>query len=250
MFDKAKQIINEADVLVVFAGAGMSADSGLSTYKDKNGVNHEYTKLTTQHAFEKLSVDAWNLHGQLYNSYRDTDPHKGYNTLLEIVKKKKNYFVVTSNVDEHFQKAGFDADKVYEIHGRMGKLQCTECGELWSLPTDTRFKKNEVPKCECGGKARPNVMMFNDCGFDIKETREQAKRFNEFMSQYDKGNHKIAVIEIGSGLNVPTIRKMGEYIQGKVDGATLIRINPIDIDGPEGTIGVKTGAMEAINTLV
>jgi hypothetical protein len=93
-------------------------------------------------------------------------------------------------------------------------------------------------------------MMFYDCGFDRKETQEQSVRFNEFMFQYDKGNHKIAVIEFGAGKVVPTIRLMGEYIHNKVDGATLIRINPTDTDVPAGAIAVQKGALEAIKTLL
>lgn len=64
--------------------------------------------------------------------YRYTKPHEGFSILLEIAKKKKDYFVVTSNVDGQFQKAGFNPDKLYEIHGSIHHVQCNACGKVES----------------------------------------------------------------------------------------------------------------------
>lgn len=248
--DQMKSIIETADVVVIMAGAGMSADSGVATFRGPNGVaeaypalkekNVTYTSLTTQDMFNKNPELAWAFHGHCYNVYKKTKPHKGYAHLLELVKQKKDYFVVTSNVDGAFQKAGFDKDKVYEIHGRLYKFQCNDCGNVWEpaksmkfdVDLDTFKLNSKLPKCKCGGHARPNFMMFYDVGFDKTETKEQSVRFNEFMFQYDKGDHKIAIVEFGAGKAVPTIRMMSEYIHTKVGGATLIRVNPTDVDVP------------------
>lgn len=262
-----QRVIDEADVVVITAGAGMSADSGVATFRGINGVAEAYpalkkkkvtyTSLTTQEMFNKNPKLAWAFHGHCFNVYKDTKPHDGYFKLLELVKQKKDYFVVTSNVDGAFQKAGFNKDKVYEIHGRLYKFQCNECGNVWEphehtkfdVDTDTFKLNSPLPKCECGGHARPNFMMFNDVGFDKKETKEQSLRFNEFMHQYDKGDHKIAIVEFGAGESVPTIRMMGEYIHQKVKGATLVRVNPTDTAAPVDAVVIKAGALEAINRL-
>jgi NAD-dependent SIR2 family protein deacetylase len=178
--------------------------------------------------------------------------------LLDLVKEKEDHFVVTSNIDGAHHKVGFD--NVYEIHGRLHKFQCIECDDVWSAPEDTFFDvdvksytlKNEVPKCVCGGITRPNVMMFGyDTGFNKTETNQQSKAFNEFMVKYDKGDHKIAIIEIGAGESVPTIRTMSEFIHERVPGATLIRINPTDTFVPDvDAISIKMTALEAIESLI
>lgn len=262
-----QKVIDESDVIVITAGAGMSADSGVATFRGINGVAETYpalkkkkvtyASLTTQHMFNKNPKLAWAFHGHCFNVYKNTIPHAGYTRLLELVKRKKDYFVVTSNVDGAFQKAGFNKDKVYEIHGRLYKFQCNECGNVWEPHEDTHFDvdvdtfklNSPLPKCECGGPARPNFMMFNDCGFDKKETMEQSMRFNHFMHNYDKGDHKIAVIEFGAGESVPTIRMMGEYIHEKVKGATLIRVNPTDINVPVNALAIESGALDMISEL-
>lgn len=260
-----KNVIDEADVVIITAGAGMGVDSGLADFRGDKGMWKAYPSLSDKHigfadianqeAFLKVPELAWSFYGHRYDLYKNTTPHIGFNALLEMVKNKDDYFVVTSNVDGHFQKAGFDDDKVYEVHGRINKVQCIDCGNLWELPNKTKFDvdpktlkmNSKLPKCSCGSTStRPNIMLFNDVGFDNKETYEQAVRFNDFMHKYDKGDTKIVILEFGAGNAIPTIRKMGEFIQKEVDGVTLVRINPNDSDGPDGTISVAKGAIDAI----
>lgn len=278
MLNEVRRIIDESDVIVVMAGAGMSSDSigpdgeNLPTFRGNKGFWRAYPKLKNKINFAKLCTPsalekdpkmAWALYGHMFDLFNDTDPHEGFHTLLEMISKKEDYFVVTSNIDSHFQKAGYDPKKVYEIHGRINKFQCTHCDYVWTPNKTTRFnvdpelmELNETPMCPlCGALARPNIMMFNDSkmigdhGFDNTETEIQAGRFNNFMNKYDKGKHKIALVEIGCGEGVPTIRIMGEFIQEQVVGATLIRINPTDIEGPTEFIPVKMTALDAINQL-
>jgi len=264
MLEQAKQIIKEADVIVILSGAGLSVESGLDTFQSttnsKNKIKNKkvtYANLTTQEAFKHNNQLAWAFHGQRFNSYKKAKPHQGYDLLLNLVKEKEDYFVVTSNIDSAHHKVGFE--HVYEVHGRLRKFQCIECNNLWTAPDDTYFDvdvatftlRNKAPRCLCGGITRPNVMLFGyDTGFNKNETDEQSKAFNEFMFKYDKGNHQIALIEIGAGESVRTIRMMSEFIHERVPGATLIRINPVDISVPdERAIVIQMNALEAIQSL-
>ena len=262
---RAKKIIRESDVIVIFTGAGMSAQSGLDTFKSttnsRNKIKQKgvtYAELTTPKAFELKNTLAWTFHGNRLNSYQKAKPHSGYQTLLDLAKSKKDHFVVTSNIDSAHHKASFE--NVYEIHGRLNKFQCLKCEKLWKAAEDLFFDidlksytlKNGPPTCVCGGKVRPNVMLFgHDHRFNKKETKEQSSQFNIFMRKYDQGDHKIALIEIGAGESVRSIRNMSEYIHENVKGATLIRINPTDIKLPDKrAIIIQMNALEAINALV
>jgi NAD-dependent SIR2 family protein deacetylase len=265
MKTKIQKILRKADVVVVLAGAGFSADSGLPTFRGDDGMWRKYpalgkhrirfTEIAHQQAFLDNPELAWAFYGHRYNLYQETRPHDGYRHLLDFVQQKHDYFVVTSNVDRHFHKAGFDTDNIYEVHGRIHKVQCVACGELWELPEDMHFNIDDdrfridaenIPRCTCGGATRPNIMLFNDAGFDNTETRQQATAFNKFMNRYDAGAHDIAIIEFGAGTRIPTIRLMSENIQKHVARATLIRVNPEEPQGPTGTISIGQGALQAI----
>ena len=243
-------IVKASDVVVILAGAGMTADSlnskgiNIPTYSNTKKDKDNYNNNTTPDAFNDRPNDAWKLHGGLYNDYMGATPHVGYAALLEMIGDKP-YFVVTSNVDGHFRKAGYDENNIYEVHGRMSKMQCLSCKTLWTYPKNQLITK--IPRCpKCNAYSRPNIMLFNDNAFDEAETNQQADRFNTFMSQYDKGHHNLAIMEFGAGTSVTTIRMMSDFIYRKISKASLIRINPVDFDGPEGTIAIKKGALDAI----
>jgi len=264
--EKAKQLINDSQVIVLLTGAGMSADSGLDTFRNTtNSLNSiknnkvSYTELTTETAFKNQNELAWTFHGERYNNYVKAQPHEGYFKLLKLMEEKEGHFVVTSNIDSAHHKAGFK--DVYEIHGRLKKFQCHDCKDIWESKEDTYFDideetytlKNGVPLCKkCGGTTRPNVMFFGyDVGFDKEETNTQSRTFTKFMQQYDQGTHKILLIEIGAGEAVPTIRHMSEFIHTHVPNATLLRINPTDINVPDDrAIVIKKNGLEAINILL
>ena len=260
--ERAREIFNESQVVVLLTGAGMSADSGLDTFRNTtNSLNttksnkFSYAELTTEAAFKNNNEVAWAFHGQRYNNYLNATPHDGYYKLLEMMQQKLDHFVVTSNIDSAHHRTGFKG--VYEIHGRLNKFQCLICDDIWTSPSDTFFNIDEddnllnVPKCKCGGSTRPNVMFFGyDKGFNAEETNAQSRQFTKFMQQYDQGTHKIALLEIGAGDAVPTIRHMSEFIHSHVPGATLIRINPTDSWIPDDrAVSIKMTALEAINNL-
>ena len=100
---------------------------------------------------------AWGMKARVMNIFLTKEPHDGYHILNNICKqKKKNVFIVTSNIDDHFRSAGFDEQNLFEIHGRLKILQCVNrsCNlkhnlwELDKLPTEEdMLLTSDVPKC-------------------------------------------------------------------------------------------------------
>ena len=117
-------------------------------------------------AFKADPELAWVLICYLMNKYDATPPHIGFSILKEFVLQKE-YFIVTSNIDEHFQKAGFNKNRIFEYHDSMYNTQCMyniECG-VWDTPYLKVDAENiiasRIPVCpECNSYCRPNVYLF------------------------------------------------------------------------------------------
>lgn len=269
IFEELATLFSAADVVVVTSGAGMSVDSGVPTYRGKDAnsesacamalkahdITYEYIMRPIM--FDKRPNLAWAFCGAQYNLYGNIPPHQGHTQLLKLLQQKQDYFVVTSNVDSAFKKAGYDPERIYEIHGRVEKLQCHHCNTTWDydgiifdVDIDNLTLHSPIPTCVCcGNTARPNVMLFGGREFVNAETTAQAVKFTSFMHKYDKGNHNILILEFGAGEGVPTIRIMGEFIHERVPGAKLVRVNPMETTVPAKAISIDFGALETIGKL-
>lgn len=164
--------------------------------------------------------------------------------------KPHGAWVFTSNVDGHFQKAGFPIDRVCEIHGSIHHLQCTAgCdGKIWSADTfepdiDSANCRllGELPHCpRCGAPARPNILMFGDWSWIERRTALQLQRIQQWLA----GLERPVCIEIGAGTHIPTVRNFSERY-----GTRLIRINPTEAETPPGGIGMTLGGEAGIAAL-
>ena len=244
----AKKFIEEADAIIITAGAGMGVDSGLPDFRGNDGfwraypaIKHlglDFEDIANPKWFSKNTPLAWAFYGHRLNLYRDTQPHNGFKILLDLVKSKNDdYFVVTSNVDGQFQKAGFDEDKLFEVHGSIHHFQCSEncTNEIWNADKEfieidmDKFEAQTIPLCKkCGDIARPNILMFGDWDWNGSRTDKQEDKFYNWFNSLKKDGKKLAIIEIGAGKAIPTIRNYGEKFAKKSKNFKLIRINPKD----------------------
>lgn len=264
---QAAELIGKADALLITAGAGMGVDSGLPDFRGKHGFWRAYPVLQQRGlTFEAMAqprwfVDepetAWAFYGRRRELYRDTQPHDGFRLLLEWGRAMPlGYFVVTSNVDGQFEKAGFGAERVLPVHGSLFALQClTPCRqETWrdegtALDIDiaTMRARGELPHCPyCGGIARPNVLMFDDGAWVSKYRDAQRGRYRQWLAQ--ARGLRLAVVELGAGTAIPTIRTLGEDVMARGLG-TLVRINPEASEGDEPAIPIRMGALEALTAI-
>lgn len=246
-----KQIISDADGIVILAGAGMGVDAGIPDFRGQSGLwtaeKDNFIKFSSGNAWQIRPLEAWNFYINRLLQYKDYSPHRGYTVLKNLFRKlEKDIFVVTSNVDGHFKKSGYDHEKIYEIHGNLEYIQCSKfCGrDTPEMPkfTGELTDLSQAPHCKkCGSVMRPLVMMFNDPWFYPKFTGIQSTKFMSW--EIEKTN--VVGIEIGAGLAVPSIRLMGQERTG-----TLIRINPHDyqINRPQD-ISIPSTAVEGIDIL-
>jgi NAD-dependent SIR2 family protein deacetylase len=253
-FQQAAEVLREAQALVVAAGAGMGVDSGLPDFRGDSGFWRAYPcyeklGLSFEGAanpdhFERDPLFGWGFYGHRTNLYRQTVPHGGFSLLLAA-------FVATSNVDGQFQKAGFSEDGVLELHGSIHHLQCARpCSDrIWENRETFRIdegsmRADHVPLCSrCGAAARPNILMFGDYGWIDERTRHQEERFRRFLAL--QSGKKLAVVELGAGTAIPTVRAMSERL-GALSQARVIRINPREPQISSPHISLPSGALAGL----
>lgn len=220
-----KDLITSADGVIILAGAGMGVDAGIPDFRGNTGLwtaeKENFIKFATADSFFIRPLEAWNFYITRLINYSKFDPHRGYYALRQL---GKDMFVVTSNVDGHFERSGWDIDHIYEIHGNLKWIQCSRrcCDDMQPMPQFSKELSNikEAPHCpRCGAVSRPVVMMFEDAWFVGNHAIEQSHRYIKWA----ENKKNIIGIEIGAGTAVPSIRMFGEQ-----HTRALIRINPYD----------------------
>ena len=264
----AARAVDEAEALVVTAGAGMGVDSGLPDFRGPEGFWNAYPAFRELGLrFEQLANPdwffddpalAWGFYGHRLMLYRRTVPHEGFATLLGwAAEKPHGAFVFTSNVDGQFQKAGFPESRVVECHGSIHHLQCLRsCGEPirsaagFDLDVDeaTCRARKPFPTCpSCRGLCRPNILMFGDMGWDDSRTDAQHATLGTWLGSV---TGPLAVLEFGAGTNIPTVRMFSERA-ARAPRRTLVRVNPREPRLGAGLAGVSLplGALAAIRAI-
>ena len=138
-FETIYNWLNASKAIVITSGAGMGMDSGLSDYRGESGQWGQVENDTDLSAIEVVNPKyfsenpkyVWKIFAQRMLEYKQATPHAGFGILLKWIKRfKLDYFVLTSNIDEQFLKAGFDELKYRELHGSTFYMQCNKpCSE-------------------------------------------------------------------------------------------------------------------------
>jgi NAD-dependent SIR2 family protein deacetylase len=266
MFTAAAEVVRTAEALIITAGAGMGVDSGLPDFRGNQGFWQAYppyarlglsfVECANPEHFQRDPAFGWGFYGHRANLYRQTVPHDGFGIMRNwIAQRELPSFVVTSNVDGQFQKAGFADERILEVHGSIHWLQCLRpCSQtIWpnneQIPVDEgSMRAGHIPRCpQCGGVSRPNILMFGDWSWLPERTHAQEQCFQAFLEQH--ADARIAVIELGAGSAIPTIRATSERIGWRYRGATVIRINTREPEIASPHIGLACGALEGLQRI-
>ncbi|MEE9418757.1 MAG: NAD-dependent deacylase [Desulfatiglandaceae bacterium] len=158
--DALKQALKKADRVAVLTGAGISAESGVPTFRGDGGVwkNYRATDLATPEAFARDPELVW----EFYNWRRDLISQVTYNpahkALVDLERLVPGFTLISQNVDGLHLLAG--SQNLLEIHGNIWKVRCTRCQEI---TLDRSPDMGALPKCRsCGGLLRPHVVWFGE----------------------------------------------------------------------------------------
>ena len=165
--DAVAEMVIESKRLVVFTGAGLSTESGLSDFRSPGGIWERFDpdELSYQNfmASEAGREKYWQFQRELWPEMAKAEPNAGHRAVVELDKMGKLDCVITQNIDGLHQRAGVPEDKVIELHGTVKWVLCLECGQRYPRqPIQERLEAGtRVPRCDsCGGVMKPATISF------------------------------------------------------------------------------------------
>ncbi len=273
--EEAARILKESDAVIIGAGAGLSTAAGLS-YGGKRFTDNfsqfieKYGKLYMKDMYtagfypfptQEAKWGYWSKHAYLNRIEPDALPL--YKMVHELVKDKP-HFVLTTNVDHQFWKAGFEDASIFATQGDYGRIQCEKgCHEktydaismfeqMNQARCDCNVPEYMVPKCPvCGG----NMTMYLRCDQYFVEDEawnRAAFHYREFLKV--NKNKKVALLELGVGFNTPIIIRLPfEKMAGENKNYSLIRLNLDEAVVPESlgkkAVGINADMAKSIEDL-
>lgn len=240
---KIKKLIEDSDAIVIGAGAGLSTSAGINYGKDNFDKEfpelvkkYHMTDMYTSSFYDfKTEEERWSYWAKHINYLYNVQAKQVYKELYDIVKDKK-YFVITTNVDGQFLKAGFKKEKVFETQGSLSKIQCAVgchnklyddldmVDKMLKEDKNCKVPKELVPICPvCGGKMEVNLRKD---AFFVEDDNwyRLSDNYNKFIAE--NKNKKVLFLELGVGFNTPgIIRFPFEKMTFKFSNATLVRVN-------------------------
>ena len=250
--ERLRTALRDCDAVVIGAGSGLSTAAGFtyngerfkkyfSDFAAKYGIKDMYSggfyPFPTQEEFWAY----WSRYIYI-NRYRDA-PKPVYENLLQLVQDK-DYFVITTNVDHCFQKAGFDKRRLFYTQGDYGLFQCSEpcCQKTYDNEEivrqmveqqhDMRVPSELVPHCPVCGKPMSMNLRADATFVEDEGWHKAAERYENFLRTRAGG--KILFLELGVGYNTPIIIKYPFWqMTAKNPNATYVCINQGQADCPQ-----------------
>mgnify|MGYP004592306799 FL=1 len=268
-----KKLIEQADCILIGAGAGLSTSAGINyageefkkefaPFIKKYGFTDLYTASFYEFETEEEKWAYFAKHIKFADTGRKATPL--YKNIYELVKNK-SYFVITTNVDDQFEKAGFEKNKIFATQGSYSKLQCskachnklydnTELVNRMIEETDCNLKipTNLVPICPVC-KERMEVNLRKDAYFVQDENwYKQSKAYEDFVN--NAKDKKVILLELGVGFNTPIIIRFPfEQMTMQNKNWNLVRINKDNVitwnDIEEKSILIQEDIANIINKL-
>jgi len=234
MFESISEQIKNYKKIVFVTGAGISQESGIPTFRGKDGLwrNYDPMKLATIDAFYDNPKLVWEWYNERRNNIFQAQPNPGHSAIAEL-EKHTQVTVLTQNIDGLHKKAG--SSNVLELHGSIVKIKCSVCDYNEEILTEIF---DFPPLCKCGNILRPDVVWFGE-----PLPQDVWQNAIEFASQCD------LMVIVGTSLVVSPANTLPLY--AKQNNATLIEINPenTELSGEMNEI-IRNTSVETLPKLV
>lgn len=249
--NELNQAIQEADAIVIGAGAGLSTAAGFtytgerfnqyfSDFKQKYGFQDMYSGGFYPYETLEEFWAYWSRYIYI-NRYLDV-PNSTYSDLFNLVQDK-DYFVLTTNVDHCFQKSGFDKKRFFYTQGDYGLLQCSHpCHQetydneelivqMFKEQKDMKIPSSLIPYCPKCGRPMTTNLRCDDTFVQDEGWYQAQRRYEDFLRRHE--HLKIVYLELGVGYNTPVIIKYPFWrMTSQNKNATYVCINSLDANIP------------------
>ncbi len=156
--ETAQKIINSRNCIAL-TGAGISAESGIPTFRSKGGLWNTYDPIVyaSIDTFIKDPSKYWSIRGEFIRDYNNYSPNEGHLSLARLEESGLLKCIITQNIDGLHRKAG--SKNVLEIHGSLREIYCMTCKREYIAPD---IPQGDTPRCSCGGILKPNTVLFGE----------------------------------------------------------------------------------------
>ena len=234
MFEPVVDKLREAKKIVFVTGAGISQESGIPTFRGRDGLWRKYDamKLATIDAFNEDPKLVWEWYEERRQNILAAKPNPGHVAIAEL-EKHKQVHVLTQNIDGLHQRAG--SKLVYELHGSIITIKCTVCDFKDKIPSSL----SELPPlCKCGSILRPDVVWFG-------EPLPQ----DVWQDAIVQASSCDVMIVVGTSLVVSPANLLPVY--AKQNGATVIEVNPEETPmSASMDLSIRSSAAKALPELI
>lgn len=160
--EELNERIRDAERVVVFTGAGVSRESGLSTFRDEDGLwaTARPEDLATPEAFARDPEYVWRWYGWRWEQVARAEPNPAHRAIARLEAVFPSVLVVTQNVDGLHHRAG--SAEVIELHGSLAAVHCNRCRDRREMDRVWEANPDKPAACECGGLFRPSVVWFGE----------------------------------------------------------------------------------------
>lgn len=176
----SKIVITPADRVFVLTGAGVSAESGLPTFRAEDGLwaGYRIEDVCTPDAWERNPAGVWDFYSARRASAHKAEPNPAHRALAELESKiGERFFLCTQNVDDLHERAG--SVRLHHMHGELAKSRCEyECGRPPVEDRKVYASLDEVPRCACGGRLRPHIVFFGEMPLQMDRIQREIGNAN------------------------------------------------------------------------
>ncbi len=168
-------VISRADRVFVLTGAGISAESGLPTFRAEDGLwaGYRIEDVCTPDAWERNPAGVWDFYSARRASAQKAEPNSAHRALAELESKiDDRFFLCTQNVDDLHERAG--SVRLHHMHGELAKSRCEyECGRPPVEDRTVYANLDQVPRCPCGGRMRPHIVFFGEMPLEMQRIQRE-----------------------------------------------------------------------------
>ena len=175
--------ISSTDRVFVLTGAGVSAESGIATFRDAGGLwcNYRVEDIASPDAWSRDARLVWEFYSMRRRDALAAKPNKAHFALAKWEHDLHGRLLIcTQNVDDLHQQAGSRA--VVHMHGELFKSRCDTCRRTPFADTNTYDPPSQIPRCECGGRIRPHICWFGEVPFELDRISRELNECTVFMA--------------------------------------------------------------------